>query len=159
MKMSIANHPIALEDIAIFERDFNIRLPDDYRAFLLQNNGGRPEEDWCFDFVEVGRTEVTGSCVSDFYALDPDEVMRWHDLRRARFAQIDSQKLPDGLLIIAVDPGGNYICMSVAEEDYGHVVFANHELEVSETGYHVVSPVADSFTDFLDMLYVDNDAE
>ena len=56
-------------------------------------------------------------------------------------------------LPIADDPWGNVICISLHEEDYGTVYFANHEFEDTETGYLFTSKISSSFTEFINQLY------
>ena len=46
-------------DINRFEKTFHIRLPQDYKEFMLKSNGGRPTDDWGFDFIEAGSSAYT----------------------------------------------------------------------------------------------------
>ena len=34
--------PLSAEDVQAIEAQIGVRLPDDYKAFLLRHNGGRP---------------------------------------------------------------------------------------------------------------------
>ena len=136
-------------DISEFEISFKIKLPEEYRNFMLEQNGGRPEKEWGFDFVETGNSNPTGSIICDFLAIST----KYNSLQNAYRNLIESKEIPPGLLPIANDPGGNIIFLSVAKDDYGKVCFGNHELEDPETGYIVMSPIADSFIEFIDKCY------
>ncbi len=41
-----------IRDINLLENNFDIKLPEDYKNFLLTHNGGYPEKD-CYSFIEV----------------------------------------------------------------------------------------------------------
>ena len=40
------------EDIIYYEKELKIKFPPRYAEFLLESNGGTPEEDLVFDFVD-----------------------------------------------------------------------------------------------------------
>jgi len=140
------------ETISAFEAHFQVTLPEDYRDFLLEHNGGRPEKNFCFDFVETGYQE-TESILAEFFSMydleyDYSENLAtvFTNIRKDAFA-------PPYLMPIAYDDFGNLILLAVAGDDLGKVCFANHELTDPATGYYVMSPVADTFTEFIGKLY------
>ncbi|MBR2886317.1 MAG: SMI1/KNR4 family protein [Clostridia bacterium] len=47
--------------IAQFENDLNLSLPSDYKSFMLKVNGGTPEDDWMFSFVDSANGELNNS--------------------------------------------------------------------------------------------------
>jgi cell wall assembly regulator SMI1 len=141
--------PLTNANVSEFENNFRIMLPQDYKEFMLTNNGGRPEKEWGFDFIETGKTSPTSSLICEFLAI----CTRYNSIQNAYNNLVESKEIPPGLLPIANDPGGNIILLSVAEEDYGKVCFGNHELEDPETAYIVMSPIADSFTEFINKCY------
>lgn len=55
---------------------------------------------------------------------------------------------------IADDPGGNIIGISLNKNDFGYVYFLNHEYDDLDTGYLVKSEITKSFSDFLNLLYI-----
>lgn len=152
MRMEESVAPVSEATILEFEAIFRLQLPQDYKEFMLEHNGGRPEDDWVFDFIETGSEEPTSSMVCDFMSFSAE----YDSLQNAYKNLIEAKEVPTGLLPIADDPGGNLILMSVAQEDHGKVCFGNHELEDPETGYIVFSPIADSFTAFINSLHIDN---
>jgi cell wall assembly regulator SMI1 len=139
--------------IAEFERQFGITLPHDYKAFMLQNNGGTPEEDWAFDFIDITTNTKTGSDIQSFFVIYNEETYRDDDLRKSYRILQENGEVPAGILPIGDDPGGNLICISVSDKNYGEVFFCDHELEYPETGYMVMSVIAKSFTEFIDGCY------
>lgn len=60
-------------------------------------------------------------------------------------------RIPNHLLPIGSDPGGNLICISVADMTWGQVFFAHHDYftYVGEPGNDRVRFLARSITDFL----------
>lgn len=70
--------------------------------------------------------------------------------------KLDEARVPDPMVPIAHDPGGNLVCISVTGEDAGKVYFCDHEGEYAngqrnrtESNVHLV---ADSFTEFITSL-------
>jgi len=157
MKMQDSGFKLSNAMILELENQLQIELPQDYKDFMLANNGGTPEEDWAFDFVELDPSKITSSIIQEFMIIYAEETMEVNDLRAGYVALVESGQIPKALLPIAEDPGGNLICISVSEKDYGRVYFGNHELEVPETGYIVMSLIANSFSEFIAKLYVYED--
>ena len=138
-----------------FELRLSIKLPQDYSDFMLEHNGGYPAKGWVFDFVETGLERLTSSIVSEFYNVNAPDKKQYNDIAVRYIDLVNDTLIPPSLIPIADDVFGNPILLSVSGDDYGHVYFANHELEDTETRYMVMSPIADSFTEFIDMLYIE----
>jgi hypothetical protein len=144
--------------IAEFETQHGIKLPEDYRDFMLECNGGRPIEDWGFTFIETGVDTLTSSLICDFLSFGGE----YNSLQNTYFNSVIEDGLtPTGFLPIASDPGGNTIYLVAVGEDSGSVYFGNHELVDPETGYEIMSLISGTFTEFIDGLYlcVDGDTE
>lgn len=154
--MSITDHkPIIVDEVlSNLSEIYSVVLPQDYLGFLYEKNGGRPDDDWVFDFIETGIDRVTSSCIKQYYYIDKESSTSYRNAVLIYKELVDSEQVPPSLFPIADDPGGNYILLCVSDDDYGHVYFADHELEDSETRYMVMSPLADSFTEFIDKLYI-----
>src|SRR5687767_2580603 len=103
-------------DVRRFERDAKLVLPEDYRAFLLRHNGGRP--------VPAGFTLTLGGeamCwrIHFFFGLnDPVEScpLQWN-------FDITHETRPPGTLPIADDEGGNMLYLRWDKPDVGSVHF------------------------------------
>lgn len=131
--------PTSEEKVVALENGFGRPLPPQYRQFLLLYNGGRPKND-IFDIPGQGEGQA-----NFFYGID---VVRYNDLA----AKIDvfKDRIPNYLLPIANDPGGNQICISLSPDDCGKVYFWDHEKELEPD--QTVIPLADSFDEFIDSL-------
>jgi hypothetical protein len=130
------------EDLRLLEEELGARLPDDYRAFLIKFNGGRPEPNW---FPMQGELGVGG--VDLFLGIRrPGE---WDDLLTAKRRLLE--RMPPHMLPIAHAECGNLICLSLGGSDSGSVYYWDHELEADEgeePTYANLSHVADSFATF-----------
>lgn len=134
--------PINSADIVEFEETNEVSLPEDYKEFLLQHNGGRPEANvladagtdvqWLFGMVEEP------AWASLFHALDTYEG-----------------RIPAWYMPIGTDSGGNLFIMSLYEENKGVIALWWHEDEVEQNGseyFENLTHVADSFGEFADLL-------
>lgn len=148
---------LSAEDITEFENEAGIKFPDDYKAFMLESNGGTPKEDWLYDFFdEVTEAENT-SVIREFFSLLQDESVKMRNLRKIYDIMTYEETIPADMLPIADDSGGNVIGISLNKDDFGYVYFINHEYDDLDTGYLVKSKIAESFSAFLDSLYLDED--
>jgi cell wall assembly regulator SMI1 len=143
--------PLTEERLAKLERKLKCRLPDDYRAFMLANNGGRPTLS-CFTVGE----DTDGSLVEWFFAIHDqpyEEPEDWDPESRELppyFGQplegvlkdFRSEHSAKDLLPVARDPGGNLICLGISGKRAGGVWWYDHETET-------FAKLAESFTAFL----------
>ena len=109
-----------------FEADNAITLPVDYRAFVRENGGGKPER--CIYKTADGQERI----VSYLLSVAPGRAVS------IRSFNPDTSRY----VAIAIDPLGNLWCL---ERETGHIVFRNHE-----TGS--VTDAAKNFSAFLDKL-------
>jgi cell wall assembly regulator SMI1 len=117
------------------EKDLGVRMPDQFRSFLLKHNGGRPTPA-CFDF----RDSEGGSTIQWFHGISED-----YNKSLLRKSRMFHERIPQGLLPIASDDGGNQICISVRETDYGKIYLWDHEDPDPDN----IIVVADTFDEFL----------
>lgn len=132
-------------DINNFEKRFNLKLPKDYRGFLLKNNGGKPEPR---RFITVSKK--IKSSVMLFFPLA--EIVT-ENLVRNYLLFNQGNKIPKNLMPIGHDPLKNQICISVEGDDFGYVYFWDMDEEVGRgPSYNNMSLVAKSFSEFVDCL-------
>jgi hypothetical protein len=119
--MNVKEHrgPIPEDRIQQFENRFGASLPEDYRAFLLQTNGGYPDPG---GFAIRGTSDV--SQVSRFLALDGE---RWDDIEV--YQDRYDGRIPAGWLPIGYDDFGNLLLLGLEGANRGRVAFWDHELE------------------------------
>jgi hypothetical protein len=130
---------IELED---FEKVNNIKLPKDYRAFLLEFNGGKPMPN-----VNPDTTRM----VSYILGMHNDK----YDESIYRVIEAYAGRLPFDSFPIARDPFGNLYLMSFNNEQHGFIYFWYHECESPVPDGNYVKNchfVACSFTQFLEGL-------
>ena len=133
---------LSVEELNDFEIVNQIKLPEDYRIFLLENNGGIPLLQINQDSDKVV-TYIFGMHNGDYYA--------------SLYKHIDmfQKRLPFGTFPIASDPFGNLFIMSLSPENHGQIFFWDHEEEPAEQDGHYIeniSFVSYSFTEFQQQL-------
>jgi hypothetical protein len=143
--------PASEEQVAAAERLLEVRLPEQYRRFLVEEaNGARPEQNLLHD-------DESGAGVDEYLGIDQsgdsDLVVVYETFR---------DRVPSWLLPVAHAPGGNLICLSLREEDRGTVWFWDHEQEAEEGDpprEDNLTMVAESFDEFASRLVAPDDAD
>jgi hypothetical protein len=124
------------------ENELGHRLPEDYRRFLVQTNGGRPER---ARFAIQTLDGSTDSIVDWLLTLDIREQL--YTIRKYR--RMYEDRIPNGMIPIGCDPFGNLILLNIVAKDFGYVYFWDHETEnMKEPTWENISLVAKSFTAF-----------
>lgn len=132
------------EAIRSLESELGHSLPESYRQFLMELNGGRPAPSAFWFQTASGESD---SMVDWFYTLAPDDDYNLRDN-----LNIFRDRIPAGLIPIACDPFGNQILLGVTNR-HGAVFFWDHELESGgDPTWDNVLSVASSFSEFLEML-------
>lgn len=118
----------AVSEVLKIESQYSIQLPQQYRDFLLQYNGGyTPKTKF--------KSKKIASDVRGFYGVGSVALSMNQELLEAW--------MPKMLLPIACDSFGNHILLCVAGNNYGSVFFSDHEKGMA------ASLIADSFASFL----------
>jgi hypothetical protein len=131
------------EEIKALESEFEMTLPDDYKEFLLNNNGGVPEVKYAAFYVEELKEDIS---LDVLYGIGVEklDVSRWSNMFR--------NDLPPRSLVIGVDPGGGMLLLINDGEDNGVYYWDDsYSFEESDDDRNTYF-VADSFTDFVDSL-------
>lgn len=130
---------LTIEQIMEFEKRLHNPLPDDYRDFLLQYNGGYfGVEEECYT------TEKYGPILTHMFSIGSSELE--FDLER-----FHSKPAPYCYLFpFGDDCNGNPMLISLGDENYGKVYGWNHECEEEEEELpNALYYCADSFHDFM----------
>jgi len=138
----------ASEDtIRKLEQELNVELPDDYRRFLAESNGGRPEPSGFVFQTPDGQS--SDSLVDWFLTLNPSEDL--YTLSEYRMMYQD--RTPPLMLPIACDPFGNLVLLDIGARTKGTVCLWDHEQEsMGKLTWENISNVAPSFSDFQESL-------
>lgn len=135
------NPKISLQDIKQFEQEYDISLPKQYVEFLLEYNGGFPQESGFKISDDEGE-----SLVNRFYGIG--------DMKSnlGKVYDVLEGEIPEDFISIANDPAGNEILLGVSGEYRGKVYFWIHDME-SEEEMDNMFILANSFYEFFDNLY------
>jgi cell wall assembly regulator SMI1 len=118
--------PASAEDLEVAEArlaDLGHRIPPSYRAFLAEHDGGEPVRAY-YRFEQNDRDEE--DMVQTFLGVAPVDppLMNLVDT-----AGMLGDGVPSGVLPIAPDPLGNYVCIDTRDGGDGPVLFWDHEEE------------------------------
>jgi hypothetical protein len=138
-------HPygfVSSKAIEEFERRINKNLTQDYRAFLLEYNGGRPMP----SFFWI-KPKEDGSAVYQFYGLHDGPKHLSIDTCISQ----ESYGIPSSMLPIGDDGLGNFICIGISPINQGKIYFLDHDLHPYQfpDSPKGIKKLADSFNGFL----------
>lgn len=138
-----SNGPLAIERVEKFEAALGTRLPEQYRSFLQEFNGGRPVPKM-FTISEEQGPDI----IRMFFGIGNEYGNLEENYK------VYEDRVPIGFVPIASDPGGNIICIGTDEEFTGKIYFWDHEEEPDDPEDMTnVYLLADSFNEFLEQLY------
>jgi hypothetical protein len=132
-------------EISNFEKDLGMALPEQYRQFLGEFNGGIPTP----DIVDVDGLPGTSTDVQVFFGIRRSVESSCLDWNLASLAE----RLDPGLLPIACDSGGSVFCLSLRESDYGAVLYCDLQSVFADFDADPdLYPVASGFEEFLNRI-------
>jgi cell wall assembly regulator SMI1 len=111
--------PAGSADLQAVEQKYNFVLPDDYKAHILANNGGRPTRRTFMQLDADG--QVTERKLRSFYP-----VKNGDDTLENALQSLHDQLHPH-LIPFGEESGGDQFVLSVGPEDYGSVYYVAHE--------------------------------
>jgi SMI1 / KNR4 family (SUKH-1) len=137
-------------EIKILEDTYKIKLHLDHKNLLLICNGGQTDK--CLSHFE--NNGIIEKCVLNWILSISDDEYDNLETYIKNF-KVNQKRLPDNLIPVCNDPGGNLFCISTYGDDEGKIYFWEHEFEVEdgeEPNYSNVFFVANSLEDFIDNL-------
>lgn len=140
---------ISEQDISKLEADVGCTLPADYKAFLLEFNGGRPRP----NLFPVKSFENGTASVHTLLGIDRESEssrIDWH-LREY------GDRIPSELLPIGYSDTNDILCIALSGESVGNIYYWDSLNEVSKGSYDNIHHVATSFKEFLESLFEDED--
>jgi hypothetical protein len=135
--------------IASFEAMIGFRLPSEYRDFLLQFNGGQPEN-LVFRWGLSGG--YTDSSVHYFFSITDQSIF---SLQHQYSIYASAGRIPEAMLPIATDAGGNLFLLTLGGSHSGRVFFWDHDNEGlvdNSASVETLIPLANSFQEFCEKL-------
>ena len=140
--------PTNLLEIEKFEELIQAKLPEDYKKFLLKHNGGHPTVN-VYKLIEPINERNKEASISWFFALYDGEYSNiTTEFKYSR------EKIPDELLPIARDDGGNIICLGIQGDYYGKLYYWTTNYSFwGEEDLNYIYLISNSFTDFINGLY------
>jgi hypothetical protein len=122
-------HPkLTDSEITKFEWRWNIKLPQKYRDFLLQYNGGTVQPD-------IFRYEREDSPDAGFILSFFLPINQKYQFNIEHYLEIYAGRIPKAFLPIADTAGGDPICLKITGDDIGSIYFWSHEHESEEEDY------------------------
>ncbi|MHC4830938.1 MAG: SMI1/KNR4 family protein [Planctomycetota bacterium] len=142
IKFKNAGPSVEAAKAAALEELLGTTLPEDYRACLLEHNGGRPVPR---SFRVPGHREQVFDVHYLYGLADRVEtsLLEWRVNNYTDFVQ-------DGLLPIGGTETGDQILLRVAGDPIGEVLFWDY---TSGEGDQALYPIAPNFAEFLDSLF------
>ncbi len=144
----------ATEDqLQAFEKKLGRKLPGDYRAFVTTSGGGLVFEPPVV-YLDAEERDLRLRHVNCLAEVEKD------------FDKPSAYPLPEGLLCIGNDAGGNSIMLCVAEERFGQIFMLDHEMVAYEgepepleeaEEYGLVTQYSPSFSRFVSNLHFEED--
>lgn len=138
--------PLTEDQITSFEQEHSLKLPDEYRDFLKQHNGGRPEPA-SFRYTNPNLEDPT-SIVNRLAGINSE-----HFDTLQKYLIITEGWIHRSLLPIGIDWFGNYICIKLIGEDIGKIYFWHHEEAGEAVHEKNIYFIANGFNEFLNNLY------
>lgn len=132
------------EDIKSLEYNLGVRLPDDYKSFLLSHNGGVPTPS---SFPVLSHPEKNLP-IQLFFGIETSIVsvsISWN-------FETYKERIPDNSLPIGCSDFGDLICLVLSEDDYGWVIFWDLTGERGKDNLDNVHKICGSFSEFLHLL-------
>lgn len=155
--------PVSESSLELFEKKIEVRLPQEYRDFLLDQGGGVLADDYIFKMSKPGTSTNSTMLLEDsieyLSAFDSENSF---DLNTHYHYMNSEQRefpyIPDELIVIG-GAGNSYLLLGIKGEPRGKVFFWHSNLfhgdENGQESYENISYVSDNFEKFINELTVE----
>jgi cell wall assembly regulator SMI1 len=140
------SEPMSESVIKEAEVQLGVTFPEEvFELFRKYHGASLP--DYGFDYLEPELGKIT-TCIGEIFNFKPNNFLNLLEMNKDL-----SEEFPQGIIAIAMDPGGNYVCLDYRNknEKEPSVVYCSLETGLEDPFIFV----ANSFTSFLDMLRLD----
>jgi cell wall assembly regulator SMI1 len=147
-RLTTRGRPLDPGVLANLEAQLHAELPTDYRAFMLEGDGGRLTERNVIGDGPFGAVRyVLPVCDRD---AAPEAL--------GSIRTIYEDRIPPAFLPIATDSADNLVCLGLSGEHTGEVFFWDHEEEDDPPTMDNMTFIAGSFGEFLEQIHPDEDS-
>lgn len=134
MKVKLKNsQKNSIESIEKLEADFKVALPNDYKKFLMNTNGGYTEG--CYSFDRKLENDLQSIAIENFLSIE--EIYTANE-------NLKDWELYSGLLAIAQSLGSPTICIGIGIDNYGKIIILDDDFGATEQNIF--------FDDFMEQL-------
>ncbi|MCA1295003.1 SMI1/KNR4 family protein [Paenibacillus sp. alder61] len=146
------------EKLVKFEKKYDLILPDDYKQFLLINNGGKTGPKRRFLTNDPTKEGEVESSILFFFPLTDETTS---NLENIYLLYTKSNVIKNLFLPIGETPRKNIVCMAVKGENKGSVFhfdlgYDDYIKKGIELESEFIRFIASSFTEFIDGLFIAN---
>lgn len=136
---------LSADDIKAAESRLNVQFPMDYREMISSHSNGNPEE-CVFQYAQQGEKEY-----GNFGFLM--SLLDWQEENVFEAIEDFGERLPNGLVPIIGTGMGDFVCLNYSSSEVPTIVYFSHETPIEDA----VSPLANTFSEFLELLTVPED--
>jgi hypothetical protein len=152
-RLQDAFEPLSEADIRGLEQDLSVTFPDDFVAFLLKYNAAYAQHPLAFPVRNPGRFVEGGTLDWTLGIVHESPFSETAHNILGNFEALEGS-IPLGLVPIA-NSGCDPICIAVSDRDYGRIYLWDSVEEGADFNTYLV---ADSFSEFLKVLYADDES-
>jgi hypothetical protein len=145
-EMSDIGKLLTVGELDRVENDLDVKLPENYRGFLLRTNGGKPHPD--FFPIQEHKTLTFGRIESFFGIGRPLRSSNVDWAYKMLIGQLPPYHFP-----IAGTATEDVICLSLGRIDEGRIFFWEKDDARLSAGYDNAYVVAGNFDKFLEAIY------
>jgi len=136
---------LSLDKLEEFEKEIGVKLPDEYRKYLIQYNGAKFEN----NTFSLNWDKGNKSTIHSMYGIA--NKPKWFSIREQNPYLYDINVVKKGYLSIGSDGLGNQILIKLKWPNKGAIYFWDHEKPFLRFK-NVLLKQADSFIEFVDNL-------
>jgi len=158
--------PLLDKTFTDLEKKLNLKIPSQYKKFLLEVNGGVPDKSISYTKVSKETYDRSGN-VETLYGQGYS-IMVFYSVNGALYDffedgyHIFSDRIPSGFIPIAMADGGDIVIMGTSGAHNGKVYGWSHDEEAevdAQEYFDNVFLIDETFNDFLDGLISDNQCD
>jgi cell wall assembly regulator SMI1 len=158
LSFSGGREPASVQDFDEIEFSVNNRLPESFKSHYLKWNGGMPSMDWF-----PAQTDFEPIWIHEFLHIQGKQANPSRDgssVQSVYAVAMAKGLVPKNMLPFAIDPGGNFFCLDVADGSVSYWLNDVWDATLSVDANRVKAQrvLSDSFDDFLKALVSEDDA-